>query len=56
MMYSGPFNKGCKNLRELKVKITATFNNKNREIVEKVYSIFRSHLEALLEANGDFIE
>lgn len=46
----------CKTKDELKARIMATFNNLNKETVQKSCSRFRSRLEAVVEANGDFIE
>ena len=44
----------CNTKGELKARITAEFTNLNNETVGKVCRRFRSRLEAVVEANGDF--
>ena len=41
---------------ELKVRITETLTNLNKESVGKTCQRFRSHLEAKFEANRDFFK
>ncbi|CAI9715721.1 Hypothetical predicted protein [Octopus vulgaris] len=50
-------NKTCYNTKdELKARIMAAFTNLNKETVQKSCRRFESRLEAIVEANGDFIE
>lgn len=46
----------CKTKDELIATIMTDFTNINKETFQKSYSIFRSYLEAGVEANGDFSE
>ena len=41
---------------KLKANITAVVTSLNKEMVGKTYRRFRSRLEAMFEANGDFFE
>ena len=46
----------CNTKDELKVKITEVFTNLNKNPIEKACWRYRSHLEAMVQANSNFFE
>ena len=46
----------CPNKEELKARIRSAFADLDSGVVEKACARFRSRLEAVIQAGGDFIE
>ena len=46
----------CNTKDELRARIMAAFTNLSKETVRKAYWRFQSHLEAVVEAHGNFFE